>query len=306
MVSDNEVPHVRHLYRFRNVGQFTNDLDVFLAIYRPISLHELLDSLRIGTPLPRNSFLLTFDDGFREMYDVVAPVLLRKGIPATFFLTTAFLNNLDIADHSKISLLLEHLERMGAKAPVQQVFGILSTHGLHGTNVQTALLPLSFYRKKQVVEEIATLLEYDFKAYLSQNQPYLTSEQIRKLIGMGFTIGAHSVDHPPYSMLALEEQLAQTRASVGFLQKCFSLKYSAFAFPFFDDNVPEQYFREIFAKREVDVSFGSAGMLKEKFPRHYQRFSVEHASAPAENTIARHYARGLYKRLIGRQLIKRR
>ena len=31
MVSDEQVPHVKHLYRYRNVRQFTKDLDFFLV-----------------------------------------------------------------------------------------------------------------------------------------------------------------------------------------------------------------------------------------------------------------------------------
>ena len=43
--------------------------------------------------LDRRCLHLTFDDGFRELHDVVAPILLRKGIPATFFVNSAFIDN---------------------------------------------------------------------------------------------------------------------------------------------------------------------------------------------------------------------
>ena len=91
VVSDHPLPHVSHLYRFRSVAAFEEDLESFLATYRVIGLPDLIDTLRRGRSLPGNTLVLTFDDGFREMSDVVAPVLLARGVPAAFFLTTGFL-----------------------------------------------------------------------------------------------------------------------------------------------------------------------------------------------------------------------
>ena len=45
MVSDEQVPHVKHLYRYRKIRQFTKDLDFFLAHYEPVTLNDLLEHL---------------------------------------------------------------------------------------------------------------------------------------------------------------------------------------------------------------------------------------------------------------------
>src|SRR4051812_29678364 len=74
-VSDDEVLHVKHLYQFRRVQQFKSDLEAFLKHYEPITLQDLIASLGTGQPLPDKAFLLTFDDGFREVDDVIAPIL---------------------------------------------------------------------------------------------------------------------------------------------------------------------------------------------------------------------------------------
>jgi len=304
IVSDSDVPHVKHLYRFRNVDQFKKDIDTFLRSYNLLTLDDLLEALRRGRSFPRRAFLLTFDDGFRELYDVVAPVLLQKGLSATFFITTACLDNIDMAYHNKISLVLEHLSRMKKKAPEDELLRILSERGIQSPDVRTALLRID-YRNKDVLQTVANLLELDFDCYLTTRKPYLTSEQVRKLIDMGFSIGAHSIDHPLYSAISFEEQLHQTRASVRALRTRFSLNYGAFAFPHGAGDVSARFFSEIFAEGDVDVSFGTAGMLKDVFPRHFERFSMEYTSAPAERIIGRHYARGLFKRVIGRQVTQR-
>ena len=80
MVSDEALPHVRPLYAYRSVRQFTADLDFFLKYYQPIALADLLAHMNAGKVLPPRSFLVTFDDGFREMAEIAAPILKAKGV----------------------------------------------------------------------------------------------------------------------------------------------------------------------------------------------------------------------------------
>jgi peptidoglycan/xylan/chitin deacetylase (PgdA/CDA1 family) len=304
IVSDEDVPHVKHLYPIRSVDQFRKDLDTFLSLYKPITLHELVESIRGGRPLAVNSFLLTFDDGFREIFEVIAPILLGKGIPAAFFLCSAFLDNLEMAHHNKISLLLDHLVRLKTEIPRKMIFDILRDHGIESRDVRTSLLSIS-YRNKDAVDKIAAIVGCDFNSYLSVARPYVSSGEVRKLIDMGFSIGAHSIDHPLYSALSLREQLYQTQTSVRFIRERFQLPYGAFAFPHGDSGVPERFFQEIFTQEAVDVSFGTRGMVEDALPRHFQRFSMEYDSAPTKRVLGRHYARSFFKGLMNDGIVKR-
>lgn len=55
------------------------------AGYRPITLTDVYLALTEGYPLPEKPVVLTFDDGYRDAYEVVFPKLLDYGFPATFF-----------------------------------------------------------------------------------------------------------------------------------------------------------------------------------------------------------------------------
>jgi peptidoglycan/xylan/chitin deacetylase (PgdA/CDA1 family) len=303
LVSDAEVPHVKHLYQFRNIGQFRKDIDTFCRSFRPISLFDLLASLRQCRALPPNSFLLTFDDGFREIYDVVAPILREKGVPATFFLTTACLDNKTMAHHNKISLLIERTSHARNEAAMRELWRVLSDAGIKGTDLQSALLRID-YRDRAAVDGVARILEVDFASYLSSERPYLASEQVRELIQTGFAIGGHSVDHPLYATLSLEEQLSQTRTSVRCLRESFSLNYGAFAFPHGHNNVGPEFFNQLFSEPDVDVCFGTAGLLKNALSRHFHRFSMENTRAPARRVVAGGYARGFYRKLVGSSICR--
>lgn len=300
IVSDDEVPHVKHLFHFKNVSQFRKDLDTFLRFYRVIDLRDLVSSLRTLRPLHRNSLLLTFDDGFREQYDLIAPILWEKGVTATFFINNAFLDNISMAYRNKVSLLINHVSSMGAQVDRKQLLNILADFGIKGYNLEDALLSIN-YTKKNAIDTIANEIDYDFTEYLKRSQPYLTSDQVHRLIKMGFTIGAHSIDHPQYSMIPIEEQLHQTRSSIHFIRNQFSLGYGAFAFPHGDDNLSDDFFKNMFTDGDIDVSFGNWGLKNDAFPRNFQRLSMERGTTPTSEIIGRHYARKSYHLVVGRR-----
>jgi peptidoglycan/xylan/chitin deacetylase (PgdA/CDA1 family) len=140
---------------------------------------------------------------------------------------------------------------------------------------------------------------------LSKNKPYLTTEQIKRLIDSGFTIGAHSIDHPLYANLTLEEQLHQTSESTIFVREKFNLNYSVFAFPHSDYGVSKKYYSQIKKSGLVDISFGTSGMIEDIIPNSFQRFSLEKPLLPAENIIALQYAKRLWRILKGNNKIIR-
>ena len=54
--------------------------------YCVIPLSKLVEQLRNGNPLPKQSVVITFDDGFESMYTAAFPVLAQYGFTATVFL----------------------------------------------------------------------------------------------------------------------------------------------------------------------------------------------------------------------------
>jgi peptidoglycan/xylan/chitin deacetylase (PgdA/CDA1 family) len=58
--------------------------------YTTIDLEDLYNYLATGARLPAKPVILTFDDGYRDAYDVVFPVLTRYKMKATFFVVSDF------------------------------------------------------------------------------------------------------------------------------------------------------------------------------------------------------------------------
>jgi peptidoglycan/xylan/chitin deacetylase (PgdA/CDA1 family) len=305
MVSDDDVLHIKHLYPHKNIKQFNDDLDFILKNFSPISLNDVFENLHDSKALPSKALHLTFDDGFREIHDIIAPILLKKGIPATFFINSGFMDNKILCYQHKASILIEHtLKKHFAPNIQNDIKKIFLENNLEFNDIKSGMLSIK-YCDKFVVDEVATVMDIDFSDYLSKNKTYLTTEQIKKLIDNGFTIGAHSIDHPLYANLPLEEQLHQTSESATFIRDKFKLNYSVFAFPHSDNGVSKKYYNQIKKSGLVDISFGTSGMIEDIIPNNLQRFSLERPLLPAEKIIALQCAKRLWRIVRGNNKIIR-
>ncbi len=305
VVSDQDLPHIKHLYCYRNSTLLARDLDYYLAHYSVIDLHDLLAHYRQGRALPRNPLLLTFDDGFREDYEVAAPILKKKGVPATFFVCSAFVDNKDLFFRNKVSLLIDKMQSpQTSAASVGRVREMLAARGGAGGTIAEALRSVT-YAERGVLDQVAQAVDLDFQAFLARQRPYLTTDQVRLLIKDGFTIGAHSVDHPLYGQLTLEQQVQQTLEGQAYLERQFALDYRVFAFPYEDQGVSRAFFEQVRLRGGPEITFGSAGMMADCVPGNLQRVCLANDLRPVGQILAQYYANQLFKVLIGKGCIAR-
>ncbi|MCW5798230.1 MAG: NodB homology domain-containing protein [Nitrospira sp.] len=81
----------------RNYTRKHIERDYFVTVLRrlkqagtPVSMNDVLNHRELGVPLPPRPFAVTFDDGFRNNLSVAAPVLVDEHVPATFYISTDF------------------------------------------------------------------------------------------------------------------------------------------------------------------------------------------------------------------------
>jgi peptidoglycan/xylan/chitin deacetylase (PgdA/CDA1 family) len=287
LVSDEEVLHVKHLYPYKSVRQFEADLDHLLKHFRPVAVEELARTVLSGKKTPSGSFLLTFDDGFREVYDVIAPILLAKGVPAVFFVNPAFLDNRLLFYRCKISLLIEAVlcqrDKPRLLKECAECLGggeDASPEGLIGRIRRIS------YADQGLLDVLAAKLELSFEEYLATRRPFLSLPQLKELQDKGFTIGAHSWDHPYYDLISVEEQERQTLRSSLFVKEELSPAYSLFSFPHSDVNLPQSFFDRLFTgPAPIDVYFGIQNQMEEPANRMLHRFNAERPDLPLSRQL---------------------
>jgi peptidoglycan/xylan/chitin deacetylase (PgdA/CDA1 family) len=209
---------------------------------------------------------LSFDDGLKECAEIIAPILLKKGIPATFFINSGFVDNRKLFHKYKASLILNRMRN----SPDFQTEELLKKHNLQGEQILKATI-----LQENILDEVATLLGINFDDFLADHKPYLTIEQILNLKSQGFSIGAHSYNHPEFWKISEEEQMAEVKKSMNWLVEKVNPKIKAFAFPFTDSGVSLKVLKELKREDICNVTFGTAGIKYDELEHHFQRYPVE-------------------------------
>ncbi len=73
----------------------------------PVSMEDVIRHVDEQRPFPPRAFAVTFDDGFENNYSVAAPILADHGVPATFYVTTSFVEHNAMAWIDRIEVCFE-------------------------------------------------------------------------------------------------------------------------------------------------------------------------------------------------------
>lgn len=60
--------------------------------YHPMTVSEMIRGCFEGETLPRHAIAITVDDGYEDFYHIAWPILQRYKVPATFYVTTGFVD----------------------------------------------------------------------------------------------------------------------------------------------------------------------------------------------------------------------
>ncbi len=305
MVSDTPPLHVNQLYKVVSVKAFERDLDYFLKYFTPIGANDLMRLLNNEVSLDKPSVFLSFDDGFREVKEIIAPILLRKGIPATFFVNPAHVGNNDLMYRCKVSLIANRIEAVKSlKSTCADIARFLNTPN-DVSKIKKQLFRLK-HSQGDVISKIAELIDVDFKEYLHKNQPYLTLADLQSLSQLGFTIGGHGYNHPYFNEISYDEQVSEVKLCMQWVGANFSNQHKLFAFPFTDFGVSDDLLKRIISEQDIlcDLSFGTSGIQPIRFHGNLQRIPIEVNDVSSKRLVNGEILYYLAKKSLGYYKIK--
>lgn len=278
VVSDEPIPYIDPLYRYKSTNQFEQDLDYLLTHFEPVTLREVAEGRHLS--FRRKAFLVCFDDGFRQVADTVAPLLLRKGVPAAVFINPAFIDNKEVFYAVQKGYLLHLLSLTGLRPSFLKEASVVLGRPLADAAALALAVRGIGYHGRGLLGPLGDLFGVDWAAFIKTYRPFMTLPEVLGLARVGFGIGAHSMDHPLYSELPLADQVAQTLSSTAWVTSHLSPGYTAFAFPHVDTGVGASFFSKVAG---LDVIFGNSTGRSEDHVLH--RFIGENPSVPMEKMV---------------------
>lgn len=239
-----------------------NDIDI-------VSLDEALR--RIGSSARCRQFVcLTFDDGYKDNYEILWPIVRKHRIPVTIYVTSGFIDRtaamwwygLDrlIADNDAVTLRFAEGDcTMASTTPEEK----LAAFAAFRERLVTASQP----SRAAAIASMTERYGLDF-ARLADSAA-MTWEMVRELAASDLVeVAAHTVNHPPLASLDPASALREIRDSKERLEAETGKPVRHFAFPYGDELTT--------GAREIELAaqsgFASATTTRQGalFPAHAQ------------------------------------
>jgi peptidoglycan/xylan/chitin deacetylase (PgdA/CDA1 family) len=184
-----------------------------------------LDQLRAfvgGEPLPPNPVLITFDDGYRDNYDVALPLLKKHGIRAVFFIATDFITERRLFWWDRASLILRRSKREQIELtyPSKRRVVLGNDDATHARALRSVLAPVKSHFGVDVQRYLEQLEKATDVVVSAEEERKLADEhlldwdQIKQMHAAGMSIESHTRTHRILGTLddrALEEELGGAR-----------------------------------------------------------------------------------------------
>ena len=304
-VNNEKLNYLDNLFSFKNEKHFKNDIELLLNNYQPLNPDFFLKDFKYNQ-IPKNHFLLTFDDGLSQIFDVIAPILYEKKISAIFFVNPHYIDNKNFFIRHVISVLIDIiLNNKYDKEIIQEINYLLSLKKSSSKSLLINDLKKINFDSENILLRITELLKVDINTELKKKKPFISKNQIKEMIDMGFYFGGHTMTHPRLNTINYDDQKKEIIDSINWLKLNFKINYSFFAFPYTDRGISKKLIKSIFKYDNSSIVFGNSGLKKDFDERIIQRFSLE---KPNQNTSKLIVSENLYKfcsKLIGNYNITR-
>jgi len=186
------------------------------------------DELATALEEPRGRHVaLTFDDGYRDNYELAYPVLRANGLPAVFFVATGFIDRPHVAWWDEIAWMVRETDQEAATEALLDAYQQLPTE-----------------RADAFLDRLAAQTGSGRANPIAASSTWMTWDMVREMQRGGMTFGAHTVDHPVLARCPPERQQQEIDDSVARLCHELGEPPKLFSYPVggraaFDDRTRE-------------------------------------------------------------------
>ncbi len=204
------------------IEKFEKQIQFLKKNYHLLSLQEWVRSCRESKKMPKRSVILTLDDGYRSNYTLAFPVLKKYDVPATVFVSTAFVEE-------RVPLWPDRLEYALNKGPARSGNPFEFETGFR---LQLKQMPPG--QRLRAVEEIENQSgrRLDFREETPAiYQPLQWSEVLEMLKSGLVTIGSHTHTHPILTRCSPEDMKTELQFSKNIIEKQTGEPCRLFCYP---------------------------------------------------------------------------
>lgn len=211
-----------------NLARFEYLLDHVLSWFRVLPLEDAVARLQAGK-LPRSAACITFDDGYPGWLSGALPLLLRRNLHATFFITSGQFDGVPLW-HERILAAVRGLPGplldLGIPFLPAQSIRTIEQRKRQVQLLEQELKYLTLNRREQILQQLEAMANVQ-----AASVPVMTESQLRALHSQGFGVGGHTVLHPILDYCSAEEVKREVGGVRERLQAIVRGPVKGFAYP---------------------------------------------------------------------------
>ena len=192
------------------VTEFADILDWVQRWFTVLPLSEAITRLRSAS-LPARALAITFDDGYADNRDLAVPELQRRGLSATFFIATGYLDGGRMFNDTVIEAV------RGCRSEVLDVSDLgLGVHRVGNDDERRAAIGALLPKLKQLGMEARLEASAKVAERARVRLPddlMMTSDDLAYVAKVGMELGGHTDSHP--ILARLPEAAARSEIELG-------------------------------------------------------------------------------------------
>jgi peptidoglycan/xylan/chitin deacetylase (PgdA/CDA1 family) len=207
-----------------------------------LTLQALIDRAQNDSLGQEPTVLITFDDGYRDNFEVALPILAERNVPATFFIPTAFLDTPQLPWWDHVAYIIKctpvrHLtlkHSFDGTMPPLEIDIEATPRAVAIAMIIHALLDDTIDDEHRFLDELATLAEVVVDAESLGRSLFMSWDQVRQLpeLEAKHTIGSHSHTHSNLARLDEDSQRRELTISKQILETRAGCEIKALAYPY--------------------------------------------------------------------------
>ncbi len=218
------------------VAEFREAITQLTQGGKALSLDDVLHHIEQRTPFPPNAFAVTFDDGFENNFSIAAPILKELRVPATFYVTTDFIQNNHMSWIDRIELCLERhptgsLQLPWMPAPCDYASAATAIALLDNIRAQVKTNPRidPDHIVEQVFEQCGEPRVDTSNDALDRKMNW--SQVTRLASDKLFTVGGHTHRHAILAFMEDSDLENELDTSLGLLRNCAGIATHHYSYP---------------------------------------------------------------------------
>jgi peptidoglycan/xylan/chitin deacetylase (PgdA/CDA1 family) len=212
--------------------QFEEQMAFIRDHFNPVSLGRLTGWLHGDTPLPNRPLLITFDDGYRDNFDIAFPILKKHGLPGVFFLATDYIGSGRPFDWDLTAYCFHNTRKREAKLPMAGLR--IWKDERERENVMNEWIRLMLrqpdHLRREAVEGLLPALDISI-SHATFSDLCMSWDQVRNLAAAGMGVGSHTRNHVILDRLMPIQARDEMLESRRHIEKETGLSVNAFAYP---------------------------------------------------------------------------